>query len=131
MEHFLDELAPGQPYHELIPPSVVEQMKTYHWPGNVRELRNFVHAILALGEVPRVESAAPTEQEQVGFLSLPTQKLLHMGYNDARERVLHDFQETYLRALLERSGANLTQAAKSAQMNRTHLIELLKRHNLR
>jgi len=46
----------------------------------------------------------------------------------ARAKLLHDFEERYLTSLLERSGGNVSKAAREARMDRSHLIDLLQRH---
>ena len=45
--------------------------------------------------------------------------------------VLHDFEASYLGALLERTRGNVSQAAREARMDRSHLIDLLQRHKLK
>ena len=139
IRHFLQQLEPDRNPEEIIPSEVVEQLKSYHWPGNVRELRNFAEAALAFGEIPDFDEFNDTADadeasdgpKASGFLSIQEDELMRMGYMEARDKLIHDFQRTYLLQLLERSGTNMSHAAREAKMNRSHLLELLKRHNLK
>ena len=136
IRHFLGQADLDRETDDVIPPGVVEQLKSYHWPGNIRELRNFVEAALAFGEVPAFDEYEPndaddTSEKKAGFLSVSEHQLMLMSYLEARDKLVHDFQRRYLVRLLERSGTNASEAARKAKMNRSHLLELLKRHGLR
>ena len=136
VRHFLDQLNPDRDPDDIMPPEVIEQLKSYHWPGNIRELRNFAEAALAFGEVPDFsdygedDGNQPADQRS-SFLSMNEDQLMLLGYLEARDKLVHDFQRRYLIRLLERSGTNMSEAARKAKMNRSHLLELLKRHDLR
>jgi len=127
--HFLAEAGAPALRDQLFPPSVMTALCSHRWPGNVRELRNLVEAAVAMGEVPSVEaggavaSAAPAGPGESDELAAP--------YGEARAAVLRAFERRYLEALLTRTGGNVSRAAREAQMDRSHLGELLKRHGLR
>jgi len=125
VEHFLREAGHDGPVDRLISPATMRSLTSHHWPGNVRELRNLIEATLAMGEPPplvAVDPAAP------GDVIAP---LLGQSYRIARETLLHEFERRYLTALLERARGNVSRAAREAQMNRSHLLELLQRHHLK
>jgi DNA-binding NtrC family response regulator len=133
VEHFLHEAGYEAPVGALVPPPLMATLQAHRWPGNVRELRNYVEAILAMGEPPSLEqaaggpgvarpSAAPTAS-----VALP----LEHGYREARQKVLEDFEVQFLKALMERSENNVSLAARLARMDRSYLIDLLHRHHLR
>jgi len=124
VEHFLRECGHEGPVDELISPATMRSLATHHWPGNVRELRNLIEATLAMGEPPQLE-AAPVDASD------PIAALLGLPYRAARERLLQQFEERYLPALLARAEGNVSRAARTAQMNRSHLLELLQRHHLK
>jgi DNA-binding NtrC family response regulator len=48
-----------------------------------------------------------------------------LPYKDARARLLDDFEARYLDALLARTGGNVSAAARTARMTRSHLSELI------
>jgi DNA-binding NtrC family response regulator len=124
VEHFLRECGHDGPIDELISPAAMKSLASHHWPGNVRELRNLIEATLAMGEPPVLESLPADASD-------PIDAVLGLPYRAARERLLHQFEERYLPALLARAEGNVSRAARTAQMNRSHLLELLQRHHLK
>ncbi|HSS02136.1 MAG TPA: Fis family transcriptional regulator, partial [Kofleriaceae bacterium] len=124
VEHFLRECGHEGPIDELISPATLRALASHHWPGNVRELRNLIEATLAMGEPPALEPPLADASD-------PIDAVLGLPYRAARERLLHQFEERYLPALLARAEGNVSRAARTAQMNRSHLLELLQRHHLK
>jgi DNA-binding NtrC family response regulator len=133
VEHFLHEVGYAGPMGALVPPPLMATLQAHRWPGNVRELRNYVEAILAMGEPPSLEQAvggpgaAHPPVPPAASVPLP----LERGYREARQQVLEDFEVRFLKALMERAGNNVSLAARLAQMDRSYLIDLLHRHHLR
>jgi DNA-binding NtrC family response regulator len=129
IEHFMRQAGHAGPIEELFPPKVLLQLSDHRWTGNVRELRNTVEATLAMGEPPPLSMATPRADAPAG--ADPLEPLLTMKFKDARARLLADFEERYLKALVARGGANISKAADEAGIDRSHLTHLLKRHGLR
>jgi DNA-binding NtrC family response regulator len=133
VEHFLHEVGYAGPMEALVPPPLMATLQAHRWPGNVRELRNYVEAILAMGEPPSLEQAvggpgaAHPPVPPAASVPLP----LERSYREARQQVLEDFEVRFLKALMERAGNNVSMAARLAQMDRSYLIDLLHRHHLR
>jgi DNA-binding NtrC family response regulator len=125
VEHFLHEAGYDGPMDDLISATTMRSLATHHWPGNVRELRNVIEATLAMGEPPTIEPIQPLDGSDP-FASL----LLH-NYRTARMKLLQEFEARYLGSLLARCRGNVSRAAREAQMNRSHLLDLLRRHGLR
>ena len=123
VEHFLRECGHDGPIEALISQAAMKQLMGHHWPGNVRELRNLIEATVAMGETPQLDGVAAAGAAPDALTALP--------YKDARAQVLADFEGRYLRALLERARGNVSQAAREARMDRSHLIDLLTRHGLK
>ncbi len=125
VEHFLREAGYDGPVDALISDRVLQSLRAHHWPGNVRELRNLVESMLAMGEAPPLE---PAVGGSAPAAALPS---LELSYKDARATVLKEFEASYLKALLEKAQGNVSAAARTAKMDRSHLIELLQRHSLK
>ncbi len=121
----LEELeAMGSPAaNQLLAGKTIEALRRYAWPGNVRELRRHVERCVALdhavepvgkldaGEPPVIDTAIPLRQ--------------------AREEWLRYFERRYLADMLERTGGNVSAAARRAGMDRVHMHRLLKNAGLR
>jgi DNA-binding NtrC family response regulator len=133
-----DASASASDLERLRDAAFLEQLRRHDWPGNVRELRNVVDATLAMGEPPPLVSIdgvttnipPPGAVPSVGP-QLALAPLLEQPYKDARQLVLTEFERAYLPKLLERASGNVSQAARDADMDRSHLWELLRRHGLR
>ncbi|HEY5995422.1 MAG TPA: sigma-54 dependent transcriptional regulator, partial [Candidatus Deferrimicrobiaceae bacterium] len=113
VEHFLREVGHDGPVEALISPAAMKQLMGHHWPGNVRELRNLIEATVAMGETPQLDGVDGGGRPEADALD-------GLPYKEARARVLADFEQRYLRALIERARGNVSQAAREARMDRTH-----------
>jgi DNA-binding NtrC family response regulator len=139
VEHFAREYGHAGPVAELFAPAAMVALQGYGWPGNVRELKNMVLATMAMGEPPLDELAAhqgPRDEPAVAGAKGDgpegaAASLLDVPYRDARAAVLEDFETRYLRRLIERTAGNVTRASREAQMDRSHLIDMLRKHGLR
>jgi DNA-binding NtrC family response regulator len=92
----------------------------------VRELRNLVEAALATGESPQAQRSVSSASS-----ASVIDDVLDARYREARDSVLGVFERRYLQRLLERAGDNVSQAARIAEMDRSHLTSLLRRHGFR
>ena len=93
------------------------------WPGNVRELRNHLERCVVFGERRLPNAPAAPHPSSTVDAALP--------YEVARRQALDSFERTYVTSLLERTGDNVTAAARDAGLNRTYLYRLMRRHGLR
>jgi DNA-binding NtrC family response regulator len=123
VEYFLRDAGHAGPVEELVSERAMEALKAHYWPGNVRELRNLVEATLAMGETPPLDGSTPA--------AAPVAQLELRSYKDARNDALTVFEKTYLGGLIERAKGNVSEASRLARMDRTHLIDLLKKHRLK
>jgi DNA-binding NtrC family response regulator len=126
VDHFVRELGYLGTGVDLLGAEAMATLSRQAWPGNVRELRNAVESMLLMGTSHDLDSASalgngPTEGD--ANLELP--------YKQARAEVTKAFEDRYLRSLLARAEGNVSKAARIAQMDRSHLIELLRRHQIR
>jgi DNA-binding NtrC family response regulator len=101
-------------------------LERYDWPGNVREMENLLHRTVVLkpaGDIgeddlpPEIRGAAPRA-------AIPT-TLPPSGID--LYAVLRDLEDRLIREALERSGGNKSHAAQQLGLNRTTLVEKLRR----
>jgi two-component system response regulator AtoC len=115
------------------------ELAGHTWPGNVRELENVIQGILVLKETGLIEAedvrrklgvrrADGPSPEQVG--AAVGEDLLRVrlpeGGITLRE-TLDRLESDYIRAALTRTGGNRAHAANLLGLNRTTLVEKLKR----
>jgi DNA-binding NtrC family response regulator len=133
VRHFLHELAPGAALADLFEHEDLVAMERHPWPGNVRELRNVVAAAVALGRASPLEALAPpgsiTPSPAVPS-SLDDGALLSLDFKTAKREVVERFERRYLEHLLARVSGNVRAASRESRLERNHLTELLRRHQL-
>src|SRR5262249_43929270 len=91
----------------------------YEWPGNVRELEHLVERAIVLCEQQLIGSA---EILRAG------DGLRHRTFRDAKMAVIEEFERDYFHGLLHVCGGNLTKAARIAQIDKSNLRRLIKKH---
>jgi transcriptional regulator with GAF, ATPase, and Fis domain len=120
---FYDRLAPGA---GALPADFARMLATRSWPGNVRELRNFIERSVSLGFVSpaRAAPALPRAAPAAGVESLVP---LHLPLKEARQAWTENFEGIYVRAMLRKTGGNVTRAAELAGVSRRFLQRLAAR----
>jgi two-component system response regulator GlrR len=108
--HFWQTFQPGV----ALPTSLVQHLAAQSWPGNVRELRNAVERAARVGWTPATP-AAPAEQ---------------LTYQQAKERAVWAWERSWVEDLITANDGNLSRAARSAKMGRSHLREIAHRHGV-
>ena len=98
------------------PEALLRHLASHDWPGNVRELRNAVERAALLGWKP----------------DQPERKVLPVlsTYQEAKERVLSEWEKQWIEQLLAANGHNLSRAARAAKMGRTNLRDLARKHGI-
>jgi len=116
-----------------LPPETLALLMEYDWPGNVRELRNVIERALSLA--PQSETAmlephllglAPAPVQQGAGRTLPT----GTSYKEAKERLLHEWERTFIMDLLRRADGNVSKAARTGGLDRVYLHRLMKKHGI-
>lgn len=121
VEHFAEQVSVQNGWKPI--PFALDAMhalQAYSWPGNVRELRNMVERLMLLatdGEVDlaTVQSALP---KSVGSV-LPGV----MALSGALASRVQSFEREVILAELKRSQHNVSEAAKSLGLERSHLYK--------
>ncbi len=113
-----------------ITPDAMARLMNYDWPGNIRELENTMERMVILSEgdkltvsdlPPRIFDA---EQSSVSPLIEITDS--GIDFNN----VVSEFENNLLIQALEKSGWVKNKAAQLLNLNRTTLVEKLKKKNL-
>ena len=134
--YFLNRLSQRKGFEEKrLQPEVLEGLMRYNWPGNVRELENLLErmVILANGPVLMVEDLPPKLREfksgglpvsaPAAGMDLPENGL---DFNNA----VDDFERNLILQALEKTGWVKNQAALLLGLNRTTLVEKIKKKGL-
>ncbi|OYZ09245.1 MAG: hypothetical protein B7Y29_00900 [Thiotrichales bacterium 16-46-22] len=105
-------------------------LRQHTWPGNVRELKNLVHRLLLLGGDETIGEQeiqqALTAQQSSEDKSHPCPLNLSLPLKEAREA----FERRYLTELLVNTQGSVSETARLAGLERTHLYRKLKSLNI-
>ncbi|MFH1138389.1 MAG: sigma-54 dependent transcriptional regulator [Pseudomonadota bacterium] len=114
-----------------IEPGAMEKLLHYSWPGNIRELENIIErmVILAEGDHLTIEDLPSRISEVVP--APPGNQYLEIG-DDGLDfnQVVSDFEDNLLLQALEKSGWVKNKAALLLKLNRTTLVEKLKKKGI-
>jgi DNA-binding NtrC family response regulator len=134
VESFLRELAQdGQPMS--IDAATMHDLMARAWPGNVRELRNTLERAAALGEI-EAEPQGPTGAPSIAAEDAAPEPAAEavdpdVPFKTAKGLLIDRFERAYVEALMRKHGGNITQAARSAEIDRVYLLRLLDKFGLR
>ena len=126
VQHFLSMERPPRNLDD-VRPEVWHMFKTHRWPGNVRELRNAVQRLLVMPEHPISGHArsGPRDDESVpGDLTAVAVRPLRIARREASDQ----FERSYIRAVLAKTGGNVTRAASVAEVSRQMLQKLIRKY---
>ncbi|HEY3587102.1 MAG TPA: sigma-54 dependent transcriptional regulator [Myxococcaceae bacterium] len=116
-----------------ISPQAMEALVCHRWMGNVRELENVIEraVVLTSREVVDVEDLPQQLREsQGGGGDVEVLSLAHLPYAEAKRLAMRAFERRYLSALLEKSGHNVSSAARAAGVDRSNFRRLLKQYEV-
>lgn len=112
-------------------PAAIEFLANYPWPGNIRELENLVERLTILKGGGIVDTADLPEKyrgvetsNHVNEINIPPDG---MDFNTA----VDTFENNLITQALEKTGWNRNQAALLLKLNRTTLVEKIKKKGLR
>ena len=120
VEHFARQVCAQNSWKPIpFAPEATEALAAYAWPGNVRELRNVVERLMLLAAedgvtLTTVRSALPVHPTSLPSPGPSSGPLAELVQNFEREAIL---------AELRRSNFNITSAARSLGLERSHLYK--------
>jgi len=109
--------------------AAMQLLMDYNWPGNVRELENTIERAMLLCSGERIEPTdLPVRVRGLGSPSRNAPKLPDAGI-DLRAAV-ESYENELIRQALDRTGWNKNRAANLLKLNRTTLVEMMKRKRI-
>ena len=131
VHHFLTQFNNGKKRNiQGLDEKAMRKLKDYDWPGNIRELENLIERIailtnnevITLADLPERIQAIPT-QDQVMPLDIPEEGIF-------LDTAVSEFERKLILQALNKTGWVKNKAAQLLNLNRTTLIEKIKRQNL-
>jgi DNA-binding NtrC family response regulator len=131
--HFLQSCAEraGRSDVESFTPEALDTLRAYSWPGNVRSLENTIERAVLLAPGPQitVEDLPERIRQPASAVHRAASAALPDKGIDLRTAV-EQYENRLIVQALERTGRNKNRAAQLLGLNRTTLVEMLKRKGL-
>lgn len=134
ISHFLDRFVSADRSNEIsFAPLAMDLLMGYDWPGNVRELENVIERLVILrGGNEILPEDLPAKIFRSNPLATQTYKTLfelpEVGVD--LKQILSDIEDSLIMQAMNRTGGNKNQASKLLTLNRTTLIEKMKKKHL-
>lgn len=134
ISHFLDRFVSGDRSNEISFASLtLDLLMGYDWPGNVRELENVIERLVILrGGNEILPEDLPAKIFRSNPLATHTYKTLFELPEPGVDlkQILSDIEDSLIMQAMNRTRGNKNQASKLLSLNRTTLIEKMKKKNL-
>ena len=126
VRHFMRRLTPSGVSPLEVSPTVMSRLLRHKWEGNVRELENRLRSGVALATNGRISVKDIFPDNSEGMDRSPVRQSLR----NVRAGVTEDAEGQYLESILRETNGNVSKAAEIAGVHRTHLYNLLTRHEI-
>jgi two-component system response regulator GlrR len=123
--HFLEEFATKLGRRApVLSPQALSRLLVHDWPGNVRELQHVIERSLLLAR------GGTLAAEDIEIPGAPPEGPAAESFRGAKDRVVKQFERSYIEHLLVTFEGNVTQAALEAKKNRRAFFELIRKHGI-
>ena len=111
-----------------ISPEAMDTLCRADWPGNIRELENVLErgVILATRGLLQPQDLALQNPAHVDAGLMPGDEYFQLPFKDAKDKLLDQFQTTYLSKVLSRHGGNVSHAARDSGLKRQYFHKLMR-----
>lgn len=132
VNHFLEKYSKN---NSVLTPSLTEEVlnvfQNYKWPGNVRELENTIERLVVLKPGQEIRKKDLPDK----FTQVSNSYFFKTGFSIpdtgiSLKNVVEDFENTLIKKALDKTNWNKNQAANLLKLNRTTLVEKIKKKNL-
>jgi transcriptional regulator with GAF, ATPase, and Fis domain len=110
----------------------LQMLSSYAWPGNIRELENLVErvAILSDGDEIHAEQLPPFMQSTPRMATPQMNDFVLPAFGVDFNALVDDYENKLIATALSQTGGNKKAAAKLLGLNRTTLVEKIKKKGL-
>jgi len=130
VRHFLDRTSQEKDSPiESITEEALQQLVAYDWPGNVRELENLVERMILLGsgeEIGTEDLPGAVREAQLPTGAPPIVSATGLAFNE----VVAAFETDLIEQALSHTDWNKNRAAKLLSLNRTTLVEKIRKRGI-
>lgn len=131
ISHFLSKFVSADGRNNIdFDDEALELLITYDWPGNVRELENLIERLVILRGGNQIKvSDLPAKFLKTAPLHVESyQNVINLSEDGVDlKQLLSDIEDSLINQALELTNGNKNQASKLLSMNRTTLIEKMKK----
>ena len=134
VEHFIEKFNQfNQKKIKGVCPEAMNLLYWYAWPGNVRELENLLERLVFLkdGEIIGVQDIPSQYQIKPKCNGLVPAVISDLSRGIDLNSVMNQYESSLILKALEKTGWNRNQAALLLNINRTTLVEKMKKKGLK
>ncbi len=122
--HFIRKFAEKSGKHVVgLTENAREKLVRHLWPGNVRELEHVIERGVVLSRQPLLDAPDIT-------LRARERPAHHESFNEAKKRIIMEFERSYIQKSLIAHDGNITRAAVGAGKDRRTFWELIRKHGI-
>lgn len=132
VDHFLKMYAEANGHKPpRLSQEIMSLMMNYKWPGNIRELENTIERLAVLNPDKEIEMSDLPEKFLKASDTIFKNSGLHIpDAGISLKNAVNDFENTLILKALEKTAWNKNKAASLLRLNRTTLVEKIKKKQL-
>ena len=132
IEHFMKLYSEANHVsHPHITQEIMSLFMNYRWPGNIRELENTIERLVVLKPGQEIGMTDLPEKFLAATDAMFKNTALHIPDSGiSLKNAVNDFENTLILKALEKTGWNKNKAASLLKLNRTTLVEKIKKKQL-
>jgi two-component system, NtrC family, response regulator AtoC len=131
VHHFLERLNHGKQVASMgCSTDAMARLMDYHWPGNIRELENMIERLAVLSQSGTIEVSDLPERLQRRPVAADQTTPHLISFNDQGVNLsqeIEQFENRLIVGALRQANGITSKAAQLLQVNRTTLVEKMKR----